>query len=193
MEKILVIVERIEEPRQRLARKLPLAFLEEIFGDVPGWEPKADADFVAHVTRVGDRDVLVEATTTLTFESDCRRCLRPVLSEVPVVFSLNMVGRAAVRGRGIRAQQEDTGEGERAASFDLVELNQEFFDGESFDLVPLLREQLLLGLPSIEPLCKESCRGLCVTCGQDLNEGDCGHEQKPADPRWSALQDMKLQ
>jgi uncharacterized protein len=42
------------------------------------------------------------------------------------------------------------------------------------DVQPLVREYAILELP-IKPLCREDCKGLCVECGQNLNEKDCGH------------------
>ena len=37
------------------------------------------------------------------------------------------------------------------------------------DLAPLLREYLVLDIPS-RPLCRPDCRGLCPECGNNLNE-----------------------
>lgn len=42
------------------------------------------------------------------------------------------------------------------------------------DLEPLVREYLLIEVP-ISPLCRADCKGLCVVCGQDLNEEICEH------------------
>lgn len=47
------------------------------------------------------------------------------------------------------------------------------------DLAEMLREYALLEIP-ISPICKQDCQGLCMECGQNLNEKDCGH--KPAEP-----------
>ena len=44
----------------------------------------------------------------------------------------------------------------------------------NIDLQPLVREFALLEFP-IKPICKPTCKGLCVTCGENLNERDCGH------------------
>jgi len=42
-------------------------------------------------------------------------------------------------------------------------------------------------------LCREDCKGLCSTCGQDLNEKDCGHSsKKEIDVRLAKLKDIKL-
>ncbi|MGE5308255.1 MAG: YceD family protein [Deltaproteobacteria bacterium] len=40
------------------------------------------------------------------------------------------------------------------------------------DLDPEIREELILGIP-IKNLCKPDCKGLCIRCGENLNEGRC--------------------
>lgn len=57
------------------------------------------------------------------------------------------------------------------------------------DLRGVVREQWLLNAPSFA-VCREDCKGLCPTCGKDLNEGPC---DCPAarDSRWDALRKVK--
>ncbi|OGX26980.1 MAG: hypothetical protein A3J51_06270 [Omnitrophica WOR_2 bacterium RIFCSPHIGHO2_02_FULL_45_21] len=40
------------------------------------------------------------------------------------------------------------------------------------DLSEDIRQEIILDYP-LKPLCKSSCKGLCVKCGKNLNEGDC--------------------
>jgi uncharacterized protein len=49
-----------------------------------------------------------------------------------------------------------------------------------------VRELALLDVP-MRPLCRPDCQGLCMNCGQNLNEGDCGCEEEEIDPRLEAL------
>ncbi|MCJ7695465.1 MAG: DUF177 domain-containing protein [Anaerolineaceae bacterium] len=42
------------------------------------------------------------------------------------------------------------------------------------DLGGLFREYMLLEIP-INSICQEDCKGLCVECGQNLNEEFCEH------------------
>lgn len=63
-------------------------------------------------------------------------------------------------------------------------------EGESIDLEPVVRDALMLALP-LNPLCTEGCKGLCSTCGADLNEADCGHSQDPVDIRWTGLEQLR--
>jgi uncharacterized protein len=57
------------------------------------------------------------------------------------------------------------------------------------DLRPSIREQWLLAAPAFV-LCGDDCKGLCVQCGADLNEGPCGCEAA-RDDRWDALRNAR--
>lgn len=63
---------------------------------------------------------------------------------------------------------------------------------ESVDLFPMAREAILLDLP-MAPLCRADCAGLCVTCGADLNAGPCDCPEPDRDPRWAALDALKVE
>lgn len=59
------------------------------------------------------------------------------------------------------------------------------------DLRPALREQWLLAVPAYAQ-CRDDCKGLCPTCGADLNAGAC--DCAPAtDSRWDALRKVRGQ
>ncbi len=42
-------------------------------------------------------------------------------------------------------------------------------EGDQIDLVPAVREYVLIDLPD-GPLCREDCAGICPVCGTDRNE-----------------------
>lgn len=48
----------------------------------------------------------------------------------------------------------------------------EFLDKEHIELADVVKEQIYLQLP-LQPLCKEDCKGLCATCGQNQNTSPC--------------------
>lgn len=54
-------------------------------------------------------------------------------------------------------------------------------DDAQIDLQQLVREFAILEIP-IKPLCREDCKGLCIECGQNLNEKDCGHRPENDSP-----------
>ena len=45
-------------------------------------------------------------------------------------------------------------------------------DGESIELNEIALTDMLLSLPT-KNLCRDDCKGLCMVCGCDLNEGQC--------------------
>lgn len=55
-------------------------------------------------------------------------------------------------------------------------------DDHRIDLLPLITAALIVSMP-VMPLCKEDCAGLCSNCGANLNEGDCGCQEKMAQER----------
>ena len=58
------------------------------------------------------------------------------------------------------------------------------------DLRPAIREQWLLNVPGYA-LCRDDCKGLCPSCGAELNLGDCGCAASSADPRWATLHKIR--
>lgn len=62
-------------------------------------------------------------------------------------------------------------------------------DDAHIDLAALLYEYALLEVP-ISPICKPNCQGLCMECGQNLNEKDCGHKAEDNDSPFAKLKDL---
>lgn len=77
----------------------------------------------------------------------------------------------------------------------LTELQDEDFDdlyvqveNMRLNVDELISEDIWLAIPS-RFLCKEDCKGLCMQCGQDLNEASCSCV-KAVDPRLAALSQL---
>ncbi len=100
--------------------------------------------------------------------TSCRRCLNDV--SVNVADDLHLLFAES----GIDEAEED----------DVVLIPT---GARELDVRPAIREEWLLAVPSFA-LCREDCKGLCVNCGADLNQGAC--ECPPVtDPRWAGLRD----
>jgi uncharacterized protein len=126
----------------------------------------------ASVTRSANR-YLVEARVKGTVRAECHRCLAPF--EMPVDTTFTMI-----LNRGELAIPPDDVEAED----DVVSIP---VSGDAtFDIFPRVREAVILEIP-IKLLCREDCRGVCVKCGANLNEGECGCGAGTGDPRWGAL------
>jgi uncharacterized protein len=112
-----------------------------------------------------------------TLELHCDRCLEPFLLPVDSSFDLRY-----------QPHTSNTGEGEREIEED--DLTTAFYENETIDLTQLMREQFYLSLP-MKPLCAEDCRGLCVTCGANLNRETCDCKREWEDPRLAVLKTLK--
>ncbi len=53
------------------------------------------------------------------------------------------------------------------------------------DLGEAIRQYALMALP-MKPLCRQDCKGLCPTCGKNLNVEGCDCPPQ-VDPRWAKL------
>jgi uncharacterized protein len=74
------------------------------------------------------------------------------------------------------------------------ELRSPYVHEDDLDIGRWAHDAVLLALPT-QILCRPDCLGLCPVCGESLNDADpADHEhEKPIDPRWSALKDLKLE
>ena len=98
---------------------------------------------------------------------ECDRCLKP--------FAIDFRGTLRAIGRRGAPNHELAGQD-----------GVIFHDGLVLDLTAEVREAVLVDIP-IQNLCVEGCRGLCPSCGADLNDGPCGCSHEVIDPRWAGL------
>ena len=72
------------------------------------------------------------------------------------------------------------------------ELVSPYVTDETVDLSAWARDALALALPG-KILHSPDCAGLCPVCGKDLNDEPHTHDEIAADPRWSALDELRGQ
>ena len=126
----------------------------------------------------GERKVVVEGEFTAIAAVECDRCLQPV--ELPI-------------SSGFRLEYVTA---ETYMSLEAVELAPEdlalsTFDGEFIDVDEIVREELLLAIPT-QLICRDGCKGFCPVCGTDRNTTDCNCDATEIDPRWSGLRDLRF-
>lgn len=146
----------------------------ETTGEIPVGDPLFASDevtFVAplvvrgRISRAGEDQYYWQVGFETTVRGECRRCLTTV--DVPVSEKAGIVFAT------------DPSATETEGYYPLPGRAQDI------DLSEPLREEVLLALPRFVE-CRPDCKGLCPTCGADLNEGPCGCGAAP-DPRWDAL------
>ena len=64
-----------------------------------------------------------------------------------------------------------------------------YLTGTDLDTDRLVYLEVLMNWPQ-KVLCRENCKGLCPVCGKNLNQGKCGCEDLPKDPRMAAVSDI---
>src|SRR5882724_3974051 len=109
----------------------------------------------------------------------CDRCLATVTVDIDSDFDLVYMP--------LSAASIAPGEHEIVEEHDFdIAYYDEGESGQVIDVDALVREQIELGMP-VHLLCNEECKGLCPTCGVDLNKGTCDCSSQAHDPRWDAL------
>ncbi len=112
------------------------------------------------------RGILAEVNYHVTVEQECGRCLEPAQTELESHFSEEYVALTNVAtGQplvGVVAEADEQ----------VISPNHEL------DLTDVIRQDIVVQQP-IQPLCRENCAGLCVACGADLNQTECGHAAEP--------------
>ncbi len=185
-----VNIDEIKEGGLQKAWDVPRQAVDEmVAGDRSGYHAGGPLHVEASLTRV-ERRVFLSMHAKPVLTAECVRCLAPVSLELPVDFELTLVPEDEYESEPERAQ--DDVKAPTAGSFGAEGADEEVFTGKEIDLDPILREQVVLALPGY-PLCKESCKGLCSSCGANLNERECGCERRVPDPRWAGLEKFKRQ
>jgi uncharacterized protein len=125
------------------------------------------------LSRTG-RSILARASLSTSIESTCSRCLRPVVAPIDV----------QIEEEALPSIDIDTGQPlDRAAEPDALRLD----DHHELDLDEPVRAAISLAEP-IALLCRPDCRGLCPTCGIDLNTvSQHVHAEDSLDPRLAGL------
>lgn len=108
----------------------------------------------------------------VTFDIPCARCL----SSVPTRIAFDFDTRYDFAGN----TEESLDESDEYTSF--IEEN-------SLDVDKFVYNEILIHFP-MKVLCKDDCLGLCLKCGRNLNEGECGCDRESLDPRMSAIRDI---
>jgi uncharacterized protein len=155
-----------------------VALREEVPPDHPMWSGTAvellrplQVDLTAREVGEG---VLVRGSLRTAVRLSCRRCLEPVEHEVDTHVDLLFA-----------SPLEGEEEGDDGEVYPLPPR------GDVLDLTDAVREHVVLETPALA-LCREDCRGLCPSCGADLNHGACECAPQAVPTAWEALKDVKF-
>jgi uncharacterized metal-binding protein YceD (DUF177 family) len=112
--------------------------------------------------------VLVSGDIEVPLTGSCARCLEPIED----TLTLAVQELYAYEGSTTEATSEED------------EVRR--IEGDHLDLEPLVRDTVVLALP-LAPVGAEDCAGLCVDCGQRLDDLPADHAHEIVDARWADL------
>lgn len=128
-------------------------------------------------------DVFVKGDLRLPTTATCSRCLAE--------FPLALRAEVDVVYMPASAAREEEGESAGETEFTAEDAAVSLYDGEKIDVTELLNEQLYLNAPQ-QPLCRPDCRGLCPSCGADLNANPCSCAPERMPSPFEKLRGLKL-
>jgi len=152
---LIIKVADLTEEVRTVEFAMAAAELNAVLATSPGWgEQRFERDLgvQAEAYRHGS-DVYVAGTLAAGVQCTCRRCLDDF--EWPLEREFRFLLVKAARGE---EPDDDTG--------------LDHYDGEEIDLGRLATEQAVLGLDGTL-VCSPDCRGLCSSCGTNLNHETC--------------------
>ncbi len=139
---------------------------DSIWGD-PGFELASPVSVVATAEGSPTRGVTIHGSLSGRVRRECRRCLEGMESVVSEDFDLLFDPKVSLIEEDIRVYALDS-------------------EADKLDLKPALRERFVLAVPTYT-VCRPDCRGLCDSCGANLNEETCECSPGGPDPRWGPL------
>ena len=113
----------------------------------------------------------VEGSVKLTFQTICDRCLTEVPTTLEITFK-----------RVVTSPEIDTEDDEEVDDLS-------FMEGYQLNVETFMYNEIFGNWPA-KILCKNDCKGICMKCGQNLNERDCGCDTFVPDPRMAVIQDI---
>ncbi|MEA3464628.1 MAG: DUF177 domain-containing protein [Thermodesulfobacteriota bacterium] len=151
-----------------LERNRSCIFMSPVVVSVRAYEVSGMIELVGHIA--------VEVSVP------CKRCLAPSQFKVDADFAQTYVDELP----------EVSGEDGEELELSAEEMGLEQFEGDSIDLTEEIQQQVVLLLPD-HSLCSETCKGLCLTCGTDLNKACCDCSELPVSLSFAALRDFKVE
>lgn len=127
-----------------------------------------------------DHETQFQLTSDVRYALTAQRFAADLL--VRGVLAVDVRSRCARCGESITRTVRDDA---FACSFPLSAAN------ELIDLTADIREAILLALP-INFMCSETCRGVCVRCGVNLNKAPCTCGKPRPAIAWGALDQLEL-
>lgn len=127
-------------------------------------------EFTLSVKKIDKNKLQINAESYVILSIPCDRCLKPV--ETKVEFKIDEI---------VDFNQD--------ASEEEAKEEKDYIGGYELDVDRLVFGEILISMPG-KILCTPDCKGLCLICGHNLNESECGCNRESLDPRMSIFTDI---
>jgi uncharacterized protein len=186
-------VDQISEEATPYALRPDAAWIESLdLGAEARFDPPPIADL--EMNRARD-EVFVVGRIKGRMVLPCSRCLEP--AQIPFDQHFRVVYLRAPEGpmgpRASGAREIEPGDPCEIADEEIDLEGEDIFQHVRgwLDLAPMLREQLVLAIPD-RALCSEECRGLCPTCGTNLNLAPCQCHAQEGSSSFEKLRGLRI-
>lgn len=157
----------LEERYFEITGQVDQSEMEVTDRDIEFHEPiRYKADFFV----LDDGSVEINLKVDYTYTEPCSKCLTATKNSKTTTLS----------GKLVEGREEDFIDDEYDENYIL-------YENDKLDLGKYIKTQVYVSLP-MKTICQKDCKGLCSTCGMNLNENTCDCVEHTIDPRLADLQ-----
>lgn len=144
-------------------------------GQYDTYDFKSPVQYNVTITNTGNA-FLVSGSANAKAQTSCSRCLKDIDVELEAkIDAFYMI-------------EPPAGSEDEINEFEILPVDH------NIDLGEIIKATMLVDAP-LKPVCTEDCKGLCLHCGKNLNDGPCSCDNKIVDETspFSVLKDFKFQ
>ncbi len=144
--------------------------IEETFNDfiyndgIYKWPAANGLNFKVTLKHIAKDEIMIEGISSTTLIIPCDRCTKEVRMDINTEFSRNIY---------LHNDEEDSA----------------YIDGANLNLRELINQEMIDKYPR-KVLCSDECKGLCPTCGVNLNNKNCTCDRGQIDIRMAQFKDL---
>ena len=113
--------------------------------DIPNANLSGEVEIRGSITLTGEHSCFVEGEVEFSIKGECTRCLKDTENKYFADFA--------------EALEENNEDGYSIKN-------------DTVDLTEIVEDLIMMNIP-VSFLCDENCKGLCIGCGTNLNDGEC--------------------
>lgn len=163
----------VAQIRKNFGESYKFHFIEEIDTDHENYIINGSVEFNVTVTNTG-QVLLAKGMIIGNVQLQCGRCLEDFQLMIKATFDEQY------------CQESDLEQIDQAG---ITTDDCHIYTGDIINFTDQVLETITLSIP-MKPVCQDSCRGICPSCGQNLNISDCHCKNEEIDARLEILKQL---